>query len=116
MLVVLAGAGGGLPMCLTVLSQTLTPCEMHEQHDSHGDHHERRSSSDVRAFAAPVDCHHAPANSDCGSNGLCPSGGPALSMSASADAPAGVMLARSTELQLTPHSFLAPPPSPPPLA
>jgi len=110
-----AAQGGGAPMCVSLIAKAVEPCAMHT-HGAASAH-----DFDVATLSpAPLgnDACHADAESlGCAAGGTCPTGGPVAPVSATPPpalrasicvAPLGIASRF--------HSYLAPPPSPPPQA
>ena len=115
---VVAAAGSGVPMCVSLLAQAVAPCEMHSGDIGAAAHDH---AAHVVAVAAPASgqssCHQDVAGLGCAAGSACPTAGPAAP--APATVPIGVRVASHTGA-LGPAanliSYLAPPLSPPPQA
>lgn len=71
-----AAAGGGVPMCVSLIARATAPCTMHTEHAGAPAHHVATAS----VHAAPSDdgsCHADSQSWGCATGGLCPTGGTA---------------------------------------
>lgn len=111
-----ATAGSGLPMCISLLAQALTPCDMH-RHSGAPTHEHSAQLAALVAQAPGQACHQDAAGLGCAAGSTCPSGGPATP--AWANVTTGLGAASHTGV-LGPDSafisYFAPPLSPPPQA
>ena len=114
---VVAAAGSGVPMCVSLLAQAVAPCEMHSGHIGAAAHDHAAHVVAVAAPASGQSCHQDVAGLGCAEGSACPTAGPAAL--APATVAIGVRGAFRTGV-LGPVadllSYLAPPLSPPPQA
>src|SRR5438128_1987642 len=114
---VVAAAGSGVPMCVSLLAQAVAPCAMHSGHIGAAAHDHAAHVVAVAAQASGPACHQDAAGLGCAAGSACPTAGPAAP--AWANVLVGVRAASHTGA-LGPAanivSYLAPPLSPPPQA
>ncbi len=111
------GSGGGMPMCLTLLSQAAAPCDMHGHHLADHGHALAGAFIQLVGPGPAHSCHQDARAAGCGAGQSCPAGGPA----AAADAALAVDSRDALEelpvgATAPPASYLAPPLAPPPQA
>ena len=112
-----AAAGGGVPMCVSLLAQAVAPCDMHPGHNGAAAHDHAAHVAALAAQASGQACHQDAAGLGCAVRNACPTGGPAAP--ACVHAPSGVRVASRTGVPGVASdliSYLAPPLSPPPQA
>src|SRR5712692_4477949 len=73
----IAAGDGGLPMCVSVLAQTVAPCEMHSGHNGAAPHDHAAHVVAVAAPASGPACHQDVAGLGCAAGSACPTAGPA---------------------------------------
>jgi hypothetical protein len=110
-------SGGGMPMCLTLLSQAAAPCDMHGHHPAHHGPALAGASVQLVGPSSAHRCHQDAGAVGCGAGQSCPAGGPAAP-TAGAPVVDAWDTARALPVGATapPASYLAPPLSPPPQA
>lgn len=110
-----ATAGGGLPMCASLLAQTAAPCAMHTEHLGSA-----ANTSSGPALSAPsghATCHADASSAGCAAGGVCPAGGTAAPIADAAPLGLGGLALRTGLQAIAAHrSFVAPPFPPPPQA
>src|SRR5262245_289706 len=114
-----ATPGGGIPMCLSLLAQALTPtpCSMHLAHARAATHGHIAQATTHLAQTPDHACHQDAGTLGCQSGTTCPRSGPAT------PAWATIPIVDNVEARMdapgpyhAPASYLASPPSPPPQA
>ena|SRR5438128_3220184 len=114
---VVAVAGSGVPMCVSLLAQAVAPCEMHSGHIGAAAHDHAAHVVAVAAPASGQACHQDAAGLGCAAGSACPTAGPAAP--AWASVLIGVRVPSRPGVFGLPSdlvSYLAPPLSPPPQA
>ncbi len=112
-----ATAGSGLPMCISLLAQAAAPCDMHSGHDGAPTHKHAAHVAALVPLPSGQACHQDAAGFGCAAGSTCPTGSPATT--AWAKVSVGLRAASRTgvlEPDTTFVSYLAPPLSPPPQA
>ncbi len=111
----IVASGGGMPMCLTLLSQAVAPCDMHGHHAANHGHAPAGPSVQLVGPGAAHSCHQDARAAECGAGQSCPAGGPSAP-AAGAPAVASWDAVRALPVGATapPASYFAPPLSPPP--
>ena len=110
-------AGSGLPMCISLLAQAATPCDMHSGHNGGATYEHAAHLVALVAQASGQMCHQDAAGLGCAAGSTCPTGSPAtgvwakVSVGLRAESRTRVLRPGSTLI-----SYLAPPLSPPPQA
>jgi hypothetical protein len=112
-----ATAGSGLPMCLSLLAESVAPCAMHAGHNGAATHQHAAVVASVAAQPAGRACHPDAAGLGCAAGSACPTGGPAaptwIAVPVTLSAASRVAVLEPVAALI---SHLAPPPSPPPQA
>jgi len=111
------GTGTGLPMCVSLLAQAGTPCEMHPAHHGSRAHQHAAPSAALVAQTPDQACHQDATGLGCAAGTACPTAGPATptwAKVAIALRTASRFGAGERHAALT--SYLAPPLAPPPQA
>jgi len=110
-----AAAGGGVPMCVSLIARATAPCAMHTEHAGSPAHHV--AATVHGAPSGDASCHGDAQSPGCATGGACPSGGPAAPV---CGAPAVAVAApdhQTAFASAAAHlSFVAPPLPPPPQA
>jgi len=110
-------AGSGLPMCVSLLAQAASPCDMHSGHSGATTHEHAAHLAALVAQGSGQACHQDAAGLGCATGSTCPSGGAAtlawakVSVGLPAASRTGVLGPDTTLI-----SYFAPPLSPPPQA
>jgi hypothetical protein len=112
-----ATAGSGLPMCVSLLAQAVTPCDMHSRHNGAPTHTHAAHLAALVAQPSGQACHQDATGLGCAAGTTCPTGSPATAVWV--EVSVGVRAASRTGVlgpSTTFVSYLAPPLSPPPQA
>lgn len=111
-----AAAGGGVPMCVSLIARATAPCTMHTEHAGSPAH--RFAAATVNAApSGDASCHGDAESPGCATGGTCPSGGSAApvpgaqALGVAAPDHTTVLAAAAAH-----PSFVAPPLPPPPQA
>ena len=112
-----AGAGSGVPICLSLLTESLAPCEMHAGRDRATP---SQSDSEVGTQASPTQhsgCHQNTTDVGCGAGTVCHSAGPSDPAWTNQVRPWSTVINAGVRAAGSPvASHLSPPPTPPPQA
>ncbi len=112
-----ATAGSGLPMCVSWFAQAAAPCDMHSGHNGAATHEHAAHLAALVAQPSGQACHQDTAGLGCAAGTTCPAGGPAtpvwgkVPIALRAASGTGVRASDSTFV-----SYFAPLLSPPPQA
>src|SRR5712691_11462752 len=74
---VVAVAGGGVPMCVSLLAQAVAPCEMHSGHHGAAAHEHAAHVAVLAAQPSGQACHQGTTGLGCAAGTACPTAGPA---------------------------------------
>src|SRR3989442_8175488 len=74
---VVAAAGSGVPMCVSLLAQAVAPCEMHSGHNGAATHEHAAHLAALVAQSSGQACHQDATGLGCAAGSACPTGGPA---------------------------------------
>lgn len=109
-------AGGGLPMCMSLLAQAAAPCTMHAKHGETAAHHVHSTTLSA-APSSDMSCHADPQSPGCATGGTCPAGATAAPASSARTLGVAAPDHRTAFAVQSAHpSFVTPPLSPPPQA
>lgn len=111
-----AAVGGGVPMCVSLITRATVPCTMHTEHVGSPVHHVVTAT----VHAAPsgdASCHGDAQSPGCATGGACPSGGAAAPASGAPAVGVAAPDHKTAFASAAGHlSFVAPPLPPPPQA